>query len=262
MDIFISWHGDVSRKVAEALRDWLPCVIQEAKPFLSSEDIHKGAVWFGEVSDRLDKSTIGILCLTPDNLEAPWIHFEAGAVSKQVGPKCVIPLLIGLKATDLKPPLSYFQAALPNKADVLRLVQTMNATLGEKKLAEETLRKIFDKWWPELEEKLTQAKDALARGEPKAPARAQEDILREILELVRGLAQGTMGSRFQGKAKADLFPHLGLFGSGASQEGIIKLLMDEHMRAADMDRGKGPTGPTAPTATERLDYPPAAAKDV
>jgi hypothetical protein len=111
MKVFISWSGIVSHQVALALNDWLPCVIQGVQPFLSSEHIHKGAPWFDEIGGQLEETHFGILCLTPTNLEAPWILFEAGALSKKVGQARVVPLVLGFALSELKPPLSNFNAA-------------------------------------------------------------------------------------------------------------------------------------------------------
>lgn len=67
MKVFISWSGDTSRQVAEALRDWLPDVIQQLEPFLSSKDIASGLKWQDEISSKLDETTFGVICLTKDN---------------------------------------------------------------------------------------------------------------------------------------------------------------------------------------------------
>jgi hypothetical protein len=66
------------------LRDWLPSVIQSLEPYVSSEDIDKGTRWSSDIAKELDNSAYGILCVTQDNLAAPWINFEAGALSKSV----------------------------------------------------------------------------------------------------------------------------------------------------------------------------------
>ena len=70
MKVFLSWSGHRSHQVALALRDWLPSVIQSITPYVSSEDIDKGARWSTDIAKELEDSTFGILCVTKDNLEA------------------------------------------------------------------------------------------------------------------------------------------------------------------------------------------------
>ena len=62
--VFISWSGDTSLKVAQLLRDWLPYVINAIEPYVSSEDIDKGARWSTDIAKELEDSTFGILCVT------------------------------------------------------------------------------------------------------------------------------------------------------------------------------------------------------
>jgi len=111
-NVFISWSGERSKWVAEAMRDWLPLVLQTAKPWMSATDIEKGSRGLNEVSGRLQGMKIGIVCLTPENLETPWILYEAGALSKTIDDKtrlCTY-LLGGLQFQHVKPPLGMFQA--------------------------------------------------------------------------------------------------------------------------------------------------------
>src|SRR5262245_16863671 len=99
MKVFISWSGQQSRNIADAFRQWLPTVLQAVKPYFSPDDISKGARWDGEISGELAASQIGLLIITLENREAPWLIFEAGALSKNLTKSKVVPLLFGLEPT-------------------------------------------------------------------------------------------------------------------------------------------------------------------
>ncbi|MFC1604866.1 SUMF1/EgtB/PvdO family nonheme iron enzyme [Planctomycetota bacterium] len=158
MRIFISWSGQRSREIAKALRSWLPDVINAIEPWVSSEDIKPGKRWNSEVTTALDATTIGIFCLTPENISSPWVLFEAGALAKSVKNQksSVIPFLIpGLKITAIAGPLQQFQAvSAGDKASILKMMRQLNATLetvGEVPLEAGRLQRIFERWWPDLE---------------------------------------------------------------------------------------------------------------
>ena len=110
MDIFISWSGPRSGALAQALKKWLPKIVNAFNPWLSSADIDKGARWSSEIASRLAQTKAGIICLTPSNLSEPWILFEAGALSKTLESTFVCPLLIDLEKSDVSGPLAQFQA--------------------------------------------------------------------------------------------------------------------------------------------------------
>ena len=139
--------------MAIALHDWIPRVIQIVKPWMSKVDIDKGARWSSEVSTKLKDIRFGLICLTPDNLEAPWILFEAGALSKTLDSTYVCPFLLGIKPKDVKGPLSQFQATVAEKEDIKRLMYAINHAVNDF-LSEESLNKAFDVWWPVLESRL------------------------------------------------------------------------------------------------------------
>jgi hypothetical protein len=187
MKVFISWSGSLSRRVAETLRDWLPNVLQALEPWMSAEDIDKGARWSSEVANKLSSIKAGILCVTADNMEAPWLNFEAGALSTTLEKTFVSPYLIGLRPTDLKGPLVQFQATESNnKSDTHLLIATLNKALGDDALSEKLLGKAFETYWPELELSLQKIQSAKT---PPRPQREEREILEELLDLVRDLAK-------------------------------------------------------------------------
>lgn len=186
MKIFISWSGKRSRETALYLKEWLPQVIQAVEPWVSP-DIDKGKRWNKEISDNLEQSNVGIICLNRDNLHENWIHFEAGALSKTKD-AYVCTLLLDIKPSDVEEPLAQFQHTLFSKDDISKLVQTINNKLqlcGEKKLNEKNLENIFNTFWPQLEKKVS----TILNQETivTEPVRDLRDIVEEVLGIVRNL---------------------------------------------------------------------------
>ena len=93
MKVFISWSGSQSKELAEAIREWIPNVIQAVSPYFTPSDIEKGTRWSNDIAKELESSSIGILCITRENIRAPWIMFEAGALSKSLEKTHVCPIL-------------------------------------------------------------------------------------------------------------------------------------------------------------------------
>lgn len=186
--VFISWSGDHSKRYAEAIRDWLPGVIQMVKPYFTPQDIEKGARWSQDIANELGQSHVGIICVTRENLHSDWILFEAGALSKSLDQSHVCPLIFGISPTDLSGPLKQFQATTAEKSDFQRLVTLINGKLGESKLPPKTLEAVFEKWWPDLQAKIEQI--ASVQQAPAEPVRSERELVEEILTLTRSLHRG------------------------------------------------------------------------
>jgi hypothetical protein len=182
--VFISWSGDLSRKLGEALRNWLPSSLQYVKPYFTPEDIEKGSKWNTEIAKELETSNVGIICLTQDNTEKPWILFEAGALSKSIDKSRVCTLLFNLEPAEVKGPLTSFQSTRFDAADFKRLISTINSSAGDSKLEPQVLDSVFEMWWPKLQ---TQVQDILRNHDKgaKKERRPDRDILEELLELSR-----------------------------------------------------------------------------
>src|SRR4051812_29642047 len=105
--VFISWSGEQSEAVARRLAEWLPSIVPDLQPFFSPE-ITGGAMWLNEIAKQLNESDYGILCITKENWNAPWINFEAGALWKGMGNTPVCPILLDTSSTELKGPATVF----------------------------------------------------------------------------------------------------------------------------------------------------------
>jgi len=182
--VFISWSGELSKKLGEALRGWLPASLQYVKPYFSPEDIEKGTKWNTEIAKELETSNVGVICLTQDNTEKPWILFEAGALSKSIDKSRVCTLLFNIEPADVKGPLTSFQSTKFDAADFKRLVVTINSTAGDAKLEPQVLDSVFEMWWPKLQSQVEGIIQSHDKG-GKKERRSERDILEEVLELSR-----------------------------------------------------------------------------
>jgi hypothetical protein len=190
MKVILSWSGERSKAVAEALRGWLHKVVQAADTWMSDKDIEKGSIWPEALMEQLTDASYGIICVTPENQAKPWIAFETGAIATKFGKAYACPLLFKMEKSQLTGPLSLLQATILDKGDFKALVRNMNAAAMAKKekgLGDQDLDEMFEDLWPKLQAKL----DAIPAPKEKAqPERGEREILDEVLLKVRAIAQG------------------------------------------------------------------------
>lgn len=186
MIVFISWSGDVSRRIGEAFSTWLPDVMQFVQPYFTPKDIEKGQRWGSEIADNLKASSVGLICVTADNLLAPWLMFEAGAISKSEIAR-VCPILFGVEPSQLTGPMLQFQPTPYSKEEVYKFAQTVNSAGGNLALSEEQLRRSFERCWGEFEAAIAKIL-ATPTVSAKPAQRSIHDLAEETLTLVRALA--------------------------------------------------------------------------
>jgi hypothetical protein len=199
--VFISWSGQRSRAMGEALRKWLPRMNQLVKPWMSAEDIGAGSLWFQETAKVLSESQFGITCLTSDNLKEPWIYFESGAlfdiVEKQRQRIC--PYLLDLDPSDIKGPLSHFQAKLATKENTKEILNEISELVDE--TDKEIIMESFERLWPDLEKDFKSIKGLTS--ETKVLEREPKDMLQELLELVREQSHVILGNQNIGRGQKE-----------------------------------------------------------
>ena len=179
--IFISWSGERSEALAKALREWLPLVLHYIEPWLSQSDIQAGDRWSVEVAKQLDGCNFGVICITRENLNAPWILFEAGALAKSMQDGRVIPLLLDLDFKEIAGPLAQFQAKKAEENGMKELVADLNKAASSP-VPDAQLGRLFSALWADLDKQIT----SIPKG--SAPARhnrPQGEILEELVSSVR-----------------------------------------------------------------------------
>jgi hypothetical protein len=188
-NVFISWSGDRSKAVAKKLHEWLPMIVQAAKPWMSDSDVDKGSVGLDEIARALEGTKLGIVCLTPENLTSEWIHYEAGALTKSVNSttsRLWTYLIGGLENSQIKAPLGRFQATKAEKEETRRLVHSINRVLSEAPLPDTSINRLFDALWPDLENALQSLSGSTTTALPVPDVPA---MIAEILAWTRAQAR-------------------------------------------------------------------------
>lgn len=189
MKVFLSWSGQRSRAVAELLNEWISCVLQAARPWVSTHDIGSGTIWFSEIQTQLAETSVGIVCLTQENKTKPWILFEAGALAKGISASRVCTFLIDLNHADVENPLAQFNHTLPDQQGMRHLTRTLNAALPvEHRLRDDVLDKVFSTYWTQFEQSFKKVLETEPAAAVDVEPRSEKSMLVEILEHTRSLS--------------------------------------------------------------------------
>lgn len=156
--IFISWSGEISKKIAIQLKYTLEKEIFEGTGltcFVSTVDISSGTDWWNKIKKELRQCHYAILCITKDNITAPWIYFEAGATTAKEIP--TVPLLINCDANILaSTPLKGNQAIIFNEPESFKkMIKNVNDKFDLISISEKNLKKISANALDELQKSLT-----------------------------------------------------------------------------------------------------------
>jgi hypothetical protein len=146
MHVFICWSGRRSERLARAMNDqWLPQLLGDrVSSFVSFADIERGERWFDRLLVELREADAAIVCLTPENLDSRWMHFEAGMV---YGRAAVFPVFLGEATGQIADPLEAVQATASTRAAMAQLAGRLLELAG---LAGSGAQQRIDAAWPAL----------------------------------------------------------------------------------------------------------------
>jgi hypothetical protein len=175
------------------LKLWLKEVADVGDYITSTANLRGGRVWQRELFKLLDKAKFAIACITPDNAEAPWIHFESGAVVKKfdTDDPQIFPICFGIGIRDISEPLQMYQGGEFSQKTIRELVEALWHAAGDQSSSTKSLRKCDEKW-PELETSirtiLSETKLSELRKLRKVPAEALYDDLDRWEQRIRSVA--------------------------------------------------------------------------
>lgn len=182
MRVFISWSGDRSRQVAKHLRDWPPMVLHYVEPWVSDADIEAGERWAQTVAGELEISNFGIVCVTPENLNSPWLLFESDALAKSLDAGRVIPLLLDLDFSEISGPLAQFQAKKLTQQGMQEIISSIQAN-SDSSIPEGRADGLFKALWAEFEQPI----GSIEKPEAIRHTRPQPEVLEELVASVRSV---------------------------------------------------------------------------
>lgn len=164
--VFISWSGRTSKAIAKALKGAIESAFprEEVTVFFSDRDIAAGSEWYQRIKRELRESSVGIICLTPENIDAPWIYFEAGAMAMRYDRPAVVPLLVNVELPE-RSPLRQLHCRNLDEDGMVSLLEEISIRCGVKRRTPKQIRCLA-----------AGAYELVKRGANGALARAEERL--------------------------------------------------------------------------------------
>lgn len=187
MKVFLSWSGTYSRTHADIFREWIALIFPDIDFFISSQDIDMGERGIEKIEQNLSMYEFGVIFVSRESLNAPWLYYEAGALSRELkdARRRVAPLLIDCSISEIaNTPLSFYQGCVLNREGVERICNSINQILARPR-TENVLGKSLDAFWPDFAARL----ERIEKPSEKKPRITNDLIIREIYDLKKILVR-------------------------------------------------------------------------
>jgi len=165
MRLLLVWSGERSYETATALRHWLQDVLQAVQPWMAAEEIDLEK-WTTDEVRHLSEFRLAIVCLTPENISAPALSTQVGAMWTSIERALILPYLLGVARSELVGPLVEFQVVTATHDGTYSLVHSINRAMSGDAVSEDLLKRSFERWWPDLESKLNSVVSKVSATDP------------------------------------------------------------------------------------------------
>jgi hypothetical protein len=237
LQVFLSWSGDRSKALAKVLLEWLPTVVQGCEVFLSEKGIEPGEPWQEKLMTALARAQFGVICITRDNADEPWLLFEAGALSKrqrEAGVRSVPFFLDDPVRGDH--PLGSYQGKNADKPGTFELLNVLWDACGCWTENQELRKDLFELRWPALESQIAQVRQRPETLKTKGwsaniprPTRADREVLKRMRPEMKDHAAAALGEML-GKEPDEVRVNVFFLDVDLARDGILELRMDEDLR--------------------------------
>ena len=153
--VFISWSGLMSKNLANELHSFLSKVIPGIDFFVSSADIKNGQSWLEVIKDEIVECDAAILCIYKENLESPWLNFEAGGVYFGGRQQSLYPFVFEHTDEGSRGPVSHLQSSSFSRNTLWEAVDELSKLTATRISQEVQLS--FNENWPDLEKSIDKA---------------------------------------------------------------------------------------------------------
>ena len=162
--IFISWAGDNSKIIALKLKQVLEEQIFQGcdlQCFVSEVNIQAGDNWWSTINKEFRSCALGIAIVTKENIGAPWLYFEAGAIIARDKP--LIPLLFNCEHKDLEhtPLATKYMANFSNYKQFEAMVKRINKIFDNLQTNPKALNAVVSSGYTWLDTELEPVKEKL-----------------------------------------------------------------------------------------------------
>lgn len=159
MKICIIWAGETGHQFAIILFEWIISLLREIERYcplknreiLISPEIRELSAFLKFFENQLIVTDYGILCYTEENIDSPWITYQAGVVASNHGAR-IVPIILNINRSWLPEPIRLFQTVEIYERDIENWIIDICNLLGCNKTP--VLHYIIYRRYIELENRL------------------------------------------------------------------------------------------------------------
>lgn len=145
--VFIGWGNKRGKDIANILYEFLVNFFNDEIDFYLSLN-EKKINWASNILEETKKAKLGIFCILKENITSLWMHYEAGALGKNI-----YPILFDVKESNLVGPFNLLNPTIFGEEEFKKIIIEINK-LCSSPLKERALDYNYPAQWKSLDLKV------------------------------------------------------------------------------------------------------------